>query len=75
MIMPKKKTDKLPVSLRYERARIEERKMLQFIPNTVKDGEAIIVRTKKWAGISEPCFVVVNNKGEITVKQIKEEKE
>lgn len=71
--MPRRKSDKPPFSLNYEITRVEERKMLQFIPNTVKNGEAIIVRTKKWAGIAEACFVVCKNKGKIEIKQIKEE--
>jgi hypothetical protein len=57
----------LPV--KYEKMR----QILEFPLYKVKDGESIIVRTKKWAGLAELCFVVSNNNGEITVKQIKEE--
>jgi len=64
-----------PVKMGYERKNIKERQILEFVPNTIKDGEAVIVRTKKWAGLSEPCFAVANNKGKIKIKQIKEEKE
>ena len=50
------------------------RKILEFVPNKIKDGESIVVRTKKYWGFSEPCFIVSKNRGEITIKQVKEEK-
>lgn len=48
------------------------RQILEFVPYNIKDGETIIVRTKKWAGFAEECFAVSKNNGEITIKKIKE---
>jgi len=79
--MPKNKNSnekplfKLPLNIDIENTKIQERKILEFVPNTIKSGEAIIVRTKKYAGLSEPCFVVANMNGKITIKQLKEEKD
>lgn len=69
--MPKKKgksATELPIKY------VKTRKILEFPLYRIKDGEAIIVRTKKWGGLAEPCFVVLYKNGEITIKQIKEEK-
>lgn len=60
----------LDYPIKYEK----KREILEFVPNMIKSGEAIIVRTKKNLGLSEPCFVVFNNNGNIEIKQIKEEK-
>jgi hypothetical protein len=57
----------LPV--KYEKVR----KILEFPLYKVKDGESIIVRTKKWAGLAELCYVVTSKNGEITIKRLKEE--
>lgn len=64
-----------PIKVEIEKKDIKERQILEFVPNTIKDGEVVIVRTKKWAGLSEPCFAVANIKGKIKVKQIKEERD
>ena len=63
-----------PLNIDIENVKVQERKILEFVLNTIKSGEAIIVRTKKYAGLSEPCFVVANINGEIKIKQIKEDK-
>jgi len=79
--MPNKKSDKrplikMPVNVDIERSKTHERKVLEFVPNTVKAGEAIIVRADKWGGILKPCFVVLNVDGkELIIKQLKEEKD
>jgi hypothetical protein len=57
---------RLPV--KYEKTR----RILEFVPNTIHAGEAVIVRTKKYWGLSEPCFVVYNIDGRVEFKQIKE---
>lgn len=62
---------KSPVSLGVEIKKTNDRKVLEFVPNTIKEGEAIIVRTKKWAGLSEACFVVCLNNGKISIVQLK----
>ena len=59
--------------IKYEKIDIKEKKILEFIPNTIKNGEVAIVRVKKWAGISELCFAIANNNGKITIKQFQEE--
>lgn len=71
--MPNKKEPLLP-PFEYPVKYLKKREILEFVPNTLKQGEAIIVRTKKNLGLSEPCFVVFNNNGNIEIKQIKEEK-
>jgi len=62
-----------PLNIKYEN--IKEKQTIEFIPNTIKEGEATIVRIKKWVGISEPCFAVALVNGKIQVKQIKEEEQ
>ncbi len=61
---------RLPVDIqiKYEK----ERKILEFVLNRIKDGEAIVVKTKKWAGISEACFVVSMYNGVVSIQQVKE---
>jgi hypothetical protein len=48
------------------------RRILEFIPNSIREGEAVIVKTKKYLGLSEPCFVVYNINGKVSFKQIME---
>lgn len=71
-----KEKEKLPLPsvefpIKYEKTR----QILEFVPNTINSGEAVIVKTKKYWGLSEPCFVVHNNNGKIEIRQIKEERE
>jgi len=55
--------------------RTQEKKILEFVPNTVKPHEAIVVKADKWAGLLKQSFVVLNIDGkDIVIKQIKEEK-
>jgi hypothetical protein len=58
----------LEYPIKYEK----KRKILEFVPNTINSGEAIVVRTKKNLGLSEDCFVVYNNNGNIEIKKVKE---
>ncbi len=76
--MPRKRPNevavKLPanIDINVDRTRVEEKKVLEFVPNTVRNGEAIIVRIKKYGGLAETCFVVCNKNGKIVVMQVKE---
>jgi len=65
----------LDANVEYARKNVKEKRVLEFVPNRVKNGEAIIVRIKRWAGLREACFVVSNNNGKITIEQVIEEKE
>jgi hypothetical protein len=70
----KKLSIKLPFNIDIANTRIQERKILEFVPYTIKSGQAIIVRTKKNAGLSERCYVVCNRKGKISITPIEDVK-
>ena len=63
---------KLPLNVDLKDIKIQERKILEFNPNRIKSGEAIVVKVKKFAGLSEQCFAVANINGEIIVKCLKD---
>jgi hypothetical protein len=79
--MSKKKSGKkplfgLPINVDIENTKIQEKKILEFVPNTVKPHEAIVVKAEKWGGLLKQSFVVLNIDGkELMIKQIKEETE
>lgn len=52
---------KLPIGLGLNIDRINNRSILEFVPNIIKPGEAIVVRVKKNLGLSEKCYVVLND--------------
>jgi len=65
-----------PLKLGYEIAKTEERKILEFDPNRVKAGEAIIVKVGRLGGLTNTCFAVLNVDGrDLVIKQIKEAKD
>lgn len=78
--MSKKKSGKesliqFPVKIDYENIKTQERRILEFDPNRIKAGEAIVVKVAKFGGLTNVSFAVLNIDGkDILVKQLKEEK-
>ena len=48
---------KFPIYYDVEDKKKYEKKVLEFIPNIIRKGEAIIVRVPKYLGFSEKTFV------------------
>ncbi len=66
-----KKIPTIDFPVKYEKTR----KILEFVPYKIKEGESIIVRTKKNIGLSECCYVVSKKEGNIEIKKVKVDKE
>ena len=64
-------TIKSPLNINIENSKTQDRRILEFIPNKLKEGEAIIVKTKRWTGISEACFAVCLKDGKLNIQQLK----
>lgn len=55
---------------------IKVRKILEFVPGSIKPGDAQVVIVPKWNGLRKTAFVVLNIDGkEISVTQLKESSE
>ena len=55
---------------------IKVRKILEFVPGSIKPNDAQVVIVPKWDGLRKTAFVVLNIDGkEISVTQLKESSE
>ena len=63
------------LDINIDKKNIEIKKSLEFNPSKLQPDEAMVVQVKKWAGLSNQTFAILNLGGkELVVKQIKEEK-
>lgn len=78
MSKDKKPFFKLPINLDVDiqDKDIKVRKILEFVPHTIKPNDAQVVIVPKWNGLRKTAFVVLNIDGkEISVTQLKESSE
>ena len=70
-----KKPFKLPINFDIDIKDIKDRKILEFVPHTIKPDEAQIVRVSNWgwSGLQKTTFVVLNKGGnELIIERLKE---
>lgn len=73
MSKDKKPFFKLPFNIDIQDKDIKERRILEFVPHTIKPNDAQVVIVPKWDGFRKTAFVVLNKDGkEIIVRQLKE---
>ena len=80
--MPDDKKDKKPFKFPFgfdidiQDKNIKERRILEFVPGSIKPGDAHVVIVPKWDGLRKTAFIVLNIDGkEIDVTQLKESSE
>ena len=61
----KKPAFKLPINIDIKDT--YDKKVLEFVPNRINEGEAIIVNTKRYLGLSHKKFVVQHVNGTINI--------
>jgi hypothetical protein len=60
-----------PIDLTYSRKSYTEKKTLEFDPERIKPGEAIVVKVSKWDGLVNAFFAVMNVGGkQIVIKKL-----
>ncbi len=70
------KLPKLPVNIDIEHTKILEKKILEFVPHTIKPNDAQVVKVKSLGGLSEKAYVVLNVDGKnIIIKECTSQKE
>lgn len=58
---------RLPIGLGLNISRTNDKIIFEFVPNIIKPREAVVVREKKNLGLSEKCYVVLNDGRRIIV--------
>ena len=80
--MPDDKKDKKPFKFPFgfdidiQDKDIKVRKILEFVPHTIKPNDMTITRVPDWGGLKNQTFAVLNKDGkEIIIKQLKKSSE
>ena len=63
----------IDAGISYKKKKTENKQILEFDPNRIKQGEAVVIQVPKWGGLLNQCFVILNVDGKkMIIRQLKE---